>query len=46
LKFISDANAAARKLFEIANDFEAAQDGRIYIERVSPSFLAAGVVAE
>jgi hypothetical protein len=31
-----------RKLVEIANDVEAVQDGRIYIERVNAPFLAAG----
>jgi hypothetical protein len=37
---------AARKLVEIANDVEAVQDGRIYIERVNAPFLAAGGTAE
>jgi hypothetical protein len=32
----------ARKLVEIANDVEAVQDGRIFIERVNAPFLAAG----
>jgi hypothetical protein len=39
---LSDPDAAARKLIEIANDIEAVQDGRIYIERVNEPFLAAG----
>jgi hypothetical protein len=34
---------AARKLIEIASAVEAVQDGRIYIERVNPPFLAAGI---
>jgi hypothetical protein len=38
----ANADAAARKLVEIANDVAAVQDGRIYIERVNASFLAAG----
>jgi hypothetical protein len=38
----ADPGAAARKLVKIANDVEAVQDGRIYIERVNASFLAAG----
>jgi hypothetical protein len=38
----ADPDAAARKLVEIANDVEAVQDGRIYIERVNEPFLAAG----
>jgi len=38
----TDSDAAARKLVEIANDVEAVQDGRIYIERVNEPFLAAG----
>ena len=38
----SDPDAAARKLVEIANDVEAVQNGRIYIERVNEPFLAAG----
>jgi hypothetical protein len=47
MKFAADrpfANpeAAARKLVEIANGVEPVQDGRIYIERVNASFLAAG----
>ena len=41
-KPLADPDAAARKLVEIANDVEAVQDGRIYIERVNESFLAAG----
>ncbi len=38
----TDPDVAARKLVEIANDVEAVQDGRIYIERVNAPFLAAG----
>ena len=41
-KPLADPDAAARKLVEIANDIEAVQDGRIYIERVNEPFLAAG----
>jgi hypothetical protein len=37
-----DPDAAARKLVEIANGIEAAQDGRIYIERINAPFLAVG----
>lgn len=47
MKFAGDrpfanADVAARKLVEIANGVEAAQDGRIYIERVNGPFLKAG----
>jgi hypothetical protein len=38
----ADPDASARRLVEIANDVEAVQDGRIYIERVNEPFLAAG----
>jgi hypothetical protein len=38
----ADPDVAARKLIEIANGVEPAQDGRIYIERVNAPFLAAG----
>ena len=38
----ADRDAAARKIIEIANDVEAVQTGRIYIERVNAPFLAAG----
>jgi hypothetical protein len=38
----ADPDAAARKLIEIANDVEAVQNGRIYIERVNAPFLAVG----
>jgi hypothetical protein len=34
-----DPEAAARKLVEIANSVEAAQDGRIFIELVNGPFL-------
>ena len=37
----ANPDIAARKLVEIANGIEAAQDGRIYIERVNAPFLAA-----
>jgi hypothetical protein len=33
-------DAAARKIVEMANGVEAAQDGRIFIERVNEPFLA------
>ena len=47
LKFVeprpfATPDAAARKLIEIANAAEAAQNGRIYIERVNASYLKAG----
>ncbi len=35
----SDPQKAARKLVEIANDVEAVQDGRIYIELINGPFL-------
>ena len=38
----ADPDAAARKIIEIANDVEAVQNGRIYIERVNAPFLAIG----
>ena len=38
----ADPDAAARKIVEIANDIEAVQNGRIYIERVNAPFLAVG----
>ena len=38
----ADPDVAARKIVEIANDIEAVQDGRIYIERVNEPFLLAG----
>ncbi len=38
----ADPDKAARKLIEIANDVDAVQDGRIYIERVNAPFRAAG----
>ena len=46
MKFIdrhpfADPDVAARKIVEIANDIEAVQDGRIYIERVNEPFLLA-----
>jgi hypothetical protein len=43
---LSDPDAAARKLVEIANGVEAVQDGRIYIERVNAPFLAAAGTAD
>jgi hypothetical protein len=38
----TDSDIAARKMVEIANAVEAAQDGRIYIELVNSAFLKAG----
>ena len=38
----TDPDAAARKLLEIANAIEAAQDGQIYIELVNGRFLKQG----
>jgi hypothetical protein len=38
----ANPDVAARRLVEIANSVEPAQDGRIYIERVNAPFLAAG----
>jgi hypothetical protein len=35
----ADSAVAARKLLEIANAIEAAQDGRIYIEKINDQFL-------
>ena len=35
----ADPEKAARKLLEIANSIEVAQDGRIYIELINGSFL-------
>ena len=47
MKFAADQpwsypEKAARKLLEIANDVEAAQDGRIYIELINAPFLFRG----
>ena len=42
----NDPDAAARKLLEIANATESAQDGRIYIELVNAAFLKAGGTGE
>ena len=42
----TDPGAPARKLLEIANAAELAQDGRIYIELVNAAFLKAGGTAE
>ena len=39
---LADPDAAARKIVEIANDVEAVQNGRIYIERINAPFLAVG----
>ena len=39
---LTDPDVAARKIVEIANDVEAVQNGRIYIERVNAPFLAVG----
>jgi hypothetical protein len=41
-----DPDAAARKLVEISNTIEPAQDGRIYIELVNAAFLKAGGTGE
>ena len=38
----ADPDAAARKLVEIANGFEALQDGPIFIKRVNEPFLTDG----
>ena len=35
----ADPEIAARKIIEIANDVEAAQDGRIHIEKINGPFL-------
>jgi hypothetical protein len=35
----ADPGAAARKLLELANEFEPLQDGRIYIEKINAPFL-------
>jgi hypothetical protein len=47
MKFVSpsqltDPDAAARKLAQIANASEAVQDGRIYIELINSPFLKEG----
>jgi hypothetical protein len=39
---LTDPDAAARKLVEIANAIQPAQDGRIYIELVNAAFLKVG----
>ena len=39
---LTDPAVAARKLVEIANAVEPAQEGRIYIELVNNAFLKAG----
>ena len=38
----ADPDAAARKLVQIANASEAAQDGRVYIELINNPFLNEG----
>ena len=43
---LTDPDVAARKIVEIANDVEAVQNGRIYIERVNAPFLAIGGTGE
>jgi hypothetical protein len=43
---LANPDTAARKLVEIANDVEAVQDGRIFIEKVNAPFLAAGGTAQ
>jgi hypothetical protein len=35
----ADPEAAARKIIELANAFEAIQDGRVYIEVINGPFL-------
>lgn len=42
----TDLDAATRKLVEIANATEAAQDGRLYTELVNCAFLKAGSTAD
>jgi hypothetical protein len=47
MKFVSpsqltDPDAAARKLAQIANASEAVQDGRIYIEQINNPFIKEG----
>jgi hypothetical protein len=42
----ANPDLAARKLVEIANGVEPAQDGRIFIERINAPFLAAGGSAD
>jgi hypothetical protein len=47
MKFVSDrsfadADSTARKLLDLANATEAAQDARIYIELINAQFLKAG----
>jgi hypothetical protein len=42
----TDPDATARKVLEIANATEPAQDGRIYIELVNAAFLKVGGTAE
>jgi hypothetical protein len=42
----TDPDTPARKLLEIANAAELAQDGRIYIELVNAAFLKAGCTAQ
>ena len=36
---LTDPDAAARKLIELANAFDPVQDGRIYIEKINGPFL-------
>jgi hypothetical protein len=43
---LTDPDATVRKLMEIANATEPAQDGRIYIELINAAFLKAGGTAE
>ena len=42
----ADPEVAARKIIEIANGVEAAQDGRIHIEKINWPFLQAGGSAD
>jgi hypothetical protein len=39
---VSNPEAAARRLIEIANTTESVQDGRIYIESINAPFLRTG----
>jgi hypothetical protein len=46
LSRLTDPDTTVRKLLEIANATEPAQDGLIYIELVNAAFLKAGGTAE
>jgi hypothetical protein len=43
---LTNPDATVRKLLEIANAIEPAQDGRIYLELVNAAFLKPGGTAE